>query len=324
MNNKTLIFAALFALLSAAFALSVISSRKPRQHIETEELLFSKTYDQALNVNKILITDSASEKTLLLNGKYWRIPQADNYYAGLLISNALLYSINTAKIETIIHNITPDMQLERPRPGVDIPGGNGTEIRTYDKQGRLIDDVIIGSAKNGLQYAKRPESDYAMMVSGGFDLPRKLYDWLQQPLLQITQEGIETIILQSDIGQQMAFKPQESDSFYNVRREKTDLSPLLTPFTNLKLIDVVDYEVSEFKNADPDRVIAIFMFSGLIYGIELYRKDTEFWIRINLSSNTLPTKLASDYIKDSSFLYHGWIFKIHPEAGARLLNYNIR
>ena len=59
MNNKTLIFAALFALLSAIFALSVIDSRQPRQYVETEALLFSKTYEQALNVNKILITDSA-------------------------------------------------------------------------------------------------------------------------------------------------------------------------------------------------------------------------------------------------------------------------
>lgn len=324
MNNKTLIFAALFALLSAIFALSVIDSRQPRQYVETEALLFSKTYDQALNVNKILITDSASEKTLLLDGKYWRIPQADNYYAGLVISNALLYSINSAKTETVIHNITPDMQLEQPRPGVDTPGGNGTEIKTYDRQGRLIDDVIIGSSKNGLQYARRAGSDYAMMVSGGFDLPRKTHDWLQQPLLQIAQNDIETIILQSETGQQMAFKPQEGDSFYNVRREKTDLSPLLNPFADLKLIEVADYEVSEFKNADPDRVVALFMFSGLIYGIELYQKDDEFWIRINLSSNTLPTKLASDYIKDSSFLYQGWIFKIRPEIGARLLNYNIR
>lgn len=323
MNAKTFVWAGITVFFCVALTLFIVNKYQPNQQMETEELLFAKSYDHAMNINKIIITDSSSEKTLLLDGKYWRIPQADNYYAGVLITNALLYSINTAKTETIVHNITPEMQVETPQVGVNKPGSNGTKISTYDKENNLIESIIIGSSKNNLQYAKRIGKNYAMMISGNFDLPKNLMSWLQQPLLQISPDAIETLILQSETGQQMAFRVQEGEPFQNVNRKPTNITDLLKPLSNLKIAGVTDYEVSGFKYTDPKRVISLFMFSGMIYTIEIYEKNNEYWTRINLSSTTLPTKLASDYIKNNSFLYRGWIFKINPNVGALLSEYNI-
>lgn len=321
MNKKALIIALIIAVLSAVFAFVVLL--KHNSEYKSSEIgtrLFDKTYNQALDINKIIIKNNNYQATLTLKDDYWQVEESDDYYGGLIIINSLLLSMNNATIEAVDNKITPEMNLAFPE-NKDTKN-SGYLLETYNKDTK-VDSVIIGNYKNGLQYARRTNGKISFLVSGDFNLPQKLYSWLQQPLLQIMPESIETVILQSEKAQQLAFRFDGNSPFYNSQQQEVDLRNLLEELIAFTFIGVENYDASELKNDNPQRVIILFLESGLIYGIEVYENNGEYWMRVNLSTNSLPTKSASDYIKDNSFIFTGWIFKLSPEVGDFLLKYNI-
>lgn len=323
MNKKTLIFSLLIAILSVIFAWFVISNQ---QHSDIGQnqignMLFENTVKEGLLINKIIIKTTKMQVTLQLEDKFWHVKEADNYYASLISINTFLKAVNEAKIQTVIQNTdTKEMHLAEPVKK-DTPNA-GISIQTY-KDNRIVDNIIIGSRQNNFYTARFADSKQPLLVSGNFDLPDKLFYWLQQPLMMLDAKNVETVITQSETGQQLAFRPEMTSPFYNVRQEPTNIDGLLDQFTMLTFTTVKAAENTPLKDVAPNKTIVIFLESGLIYGVEVYENEGAYWVKINLSTNTLPTKYASDYIKDSSFLYQNWFFKISPQVGKHLIKYTI-
>lgn len=323
MNKKALIIALIITVLASIFAFTALKkSSNEFKSSEIGSLFFEKTYTQAMDINKIIIKNNNYQATMILKDDYWHITEADDYFGGLIIINSLLLSMNNSVIEAIDYKITPEMNLNFPE-NKETPN-SGYLIETFNKNNAKVDSVIIGSHKNDFQYARRVESDIPVLISGNFELPQKLYSWLQQPLFQIRSDSVETVILQSEKNKQLAFRVEENGPFYNSQEKITNVKDFLEEFAKFTFIDVKNYETSSLKNDNPQRVAVIFLDSGLIYGIELYENQGNYWVRTNLSSNSLPTQAASDYIKDNTFLFKNWIFKISPELGEFILNYNIQ
>lgn len=323
MNKKALIFGLLLALLSAFGAYWTIRE----QNVETDNssvgsLFFEETAKDGLSINKIIVKMPQMQATLYLDGKFWRIKEADDYYAGLITINGLFNAINEAKILSVVkQKITSDMQLAYPE-NKETPAA-GISIQTFNKNGVKVDDVIIGANQDGHYYARYANSDTPMLISGNFALPDRLHYWLQQPLMMLSEKSVETVIMQSETGQQLAFRQDATSPFYNLQQQETNISAFLEQFSSLGFVSVKASENTPLADELPKKAIVIFLESGLIYGVEVYENEDSYWVRINLSTTSLPTKLASDYIKNSSFLYKNWFFKIDSSIGKFLVQYII-
>lgn len=321
MNKKALIVSLLIACLSALFAGYVLMQQN-QNHSQTQigNILFENTVKEGLNINKIVIKSPKMQATLQLEGKFWQVKEADNYFASLLTVNTLFKTLNEAKIQALLSKNPAELNLALPEQK-ETPNA-GISITTYNGQ-KMVDNIIIGQRQNDFYAARYADSKQPFLVSGNFDLPDKLYYWLQQPLMMIAAKNVETVITQSETGQQLAFRKEMSTPFYNVQQQPTNIDALLEQFALLTFTSVKTSENTPLKDISPNKTIVIFLESGLIYGIEVYEIEGNYWVKINLSTTTLPTKHASDYIKDSSFLYQNWFFKINRDVGKLLVKYSI-
>lgn len=324
MNKRALLFSLYLAVISVSLVFWTIREQNvAANNGAIGDLFFEETAKDGLNINKIVVKTPKIQVTLYLEDKFWHVKEADGYYAGLIITNSLFKSINEAKIQSVIRQeITPEMQLAYPENN-DTPAA-GTSIQIFNDKGIKVDDVIIGAEQNGYRYARYADSTNPVLIGGNFILPEKLSHWLQQPLMMLSEQSVETVITQSETGQQLAFREDITSPFYDINRKEINISAFLEQFASLDFTSVKASENTPLKDALPKKAVVIFMESGLIYGIEVYEYENSYWVRINLSTTSLPTKLASDYIKDSSFLYKNWFFKIDGSIGKFLVQYMIR
>lgn len=323
MNKKALLFSLFLAVFSASLVFwSICEQNADTDQSNLGSLFFEETAKDGLNVNKIIVKMPQQQVTLSLEGKFWRVKEADGYFAGLVVTNGLFNALNEAKIHSVIQKeITPEMQLAYPE-SKETPDA-GISIQIFNKTGAKIDDVIIGAETDGYHYARHANSSTPVLISGNFNLPQRLDYWLQQPLITLSEHSVETVITQSETEQQLAFRPEPTLPFHDINRKEINISAFLEQFVSLNFTSVKTADNTPLKDELPKKAIVLFMESGLIYGIEVYEYDDSYWVRINLSTTSLPTKLASDYIKDSSFLYKDWFFKIDNSIGRFLVQYMI-
>ena len=319
MNKKTFLICFFITILAVGMAFFVISQKNlTTQETPLGNFVFEKTNQEGTEINKIIFKQPKLQISLYYENKFWHVKEADGYFADLVTVNKLFQDINTAKIEGMATDISP---LEA---GLDLSDKQGgVEIQTYNRQGKLLDSVIIGRSKNSFLYAKFSNEPQIYLISGDFELPDKLRYWLQQPLISLSPENVESVILQNKTGQQIAYRLSPRSEFYDLRQRPINLIPLLDKFVLLTFSDVKQLQNTPLGSLKPDKIIALFPYSGLIYGIEIYQIDEDFWIKVDLSITKLPTKFASDYIKDSLFLYQNWGFKIDKNLGQYLLKYKI-
>lgn len=280
--------------------------------------LFEKTNKQGTNINKIVIKFPKLQISLYYQDKFWRVKEADGYYADLMTVNQLFQDINQAKIEALPVDITAKE--------AEVSSGNdakGIQIKTYNEKGKLLDFITIGKKKNEFRYASEYGKKQIYLISGNFDLPDRLYYWLQQPIVSILPDNIEKFIIQSSTGQQLAYRLSPKTPFFNLRQKEVNVIPLLDKFVYFSYKNVKQIKNTPLDSLKPDRIIVLFPYSGLIYGFEIFKIEGEYWVKIDLSITKLPTRAASDYIKDSQFLYQGWAFKIDKNLGEYLINYKI-
>lgn len=323
MNKKTLIIAIGLTLLSMGLAFFLITAQENNVvKNPIGNFLFEKTNKEGINVTKIVVKAPELQVSLYYENKFWHIKEADGYFADLVTINKLFQDISNAKIEAVDESVLASkVQLEIPTEQEN--DNAGFEIQTYNEKNQLLDSVIIGKKKNNFRYAKTKSGKQIYLISGDFELPKKMYYWLQQPLISIMPENIESLIIQTDTGQQLAYRIGRNSSFFNLKQQKTNPLPLLERFVLFNFIDVKKIQNTPLNNGTADKIIVLFPYSGLIYGIEIFKIDADFWVKIDLSITKLPTKVASDYIKDSQMLYNGWAFKINQNLGQYLMDYKI-
>lgn len=319
MSKRILIISLLITCISVAAAYLLLQS----QNVYMEEnpvgnFLFEETNKQGTDITKIVVKTSDLQVSLYYENKFWHIQEADGYYADLITINKLFQDINQTKIEALSMNVTAkEAGVEQGR------NASGTQIQTYNQKGELLDSIIIGKKKNNFWYASRSGSEQIYLISGNFDLPDSMNYWLQQPLISLLPENVESLLIQSSTGQQLAYRLAEKSQFLNLKQQPVNVIPLLDKFVLFTYKDVKKIQNTPLDSLKPQKIIILFPYSGLIYGIEVFQIEGEYWIKVDLSITKLPTKLASDYIKDSLFLYEGWAFKVDKKLGKYLNEFKI-
>ena len=313
MNKKSIIYLILTTIFFVFLGLYLQKEQSQTyQQTQTGRFLFEKTNQKGTQIGKIIVKSQNMQVTLSVQNKFWRVKEADDYFADILSVNMLIHGINTSKIAMVYDKEPPQ------------DSKNEFEISTYDTKNQLLDSIVIGKKINNYYYAQEKSTKKSYMVSGTFALSNQLRHWLQQPLLSLLEKNIQTVILVSKTGQQLAFKPEGMQNFYNTYQQKTNIVSFLDKFVNFTYLNVKNISNTPLKDVEKNRTIIIYTDTGIIYKIALYKIEDDYWIEPEMQISKLPLKAGYSYYKDSKILYNGWAFKIDQQLGSFLNTYNIR
>lgn len=315
MNIKFLKSGFLLLMVSALFAVGVIyatSNQNSRQYIGN--LVFAKSSSQIANIGEIILKPPSDTITLSVEDNLWRVKEANNYYANYTFIKELFDEISNS---SFYRKQNPLSEAKLTKYDLD---AKGFQINVFDKNGQLLNSVLIGKkTANGLyHFAKIKDNSDVFLITGKYSLPQKTFSWLEQPLLAIADNSVLAITLDNQ-----GFERSDITTPFHISGTNTDanIKGLLRQFEYLPAISAISAHNFNALGYQEQKNITITTFDGLIITIKLYGNGQEYWINISLSSTTLPTTKISDYIKDNAFLYDNWYFEISPQVGKLLFNY---
>ncbi len=312
MNKKSVIILAILTLLSVALNNYVLKTQRlPYTQSQVGRYLFEKTNISGNKIGKIVVKSQKLQITLFMQDKFWRVKEADNYFADILSTNQLINNINNSKIAMVS---TENMQAKE----TDI------EIITYDVNDKILDDIIVGQKQNNYYLVKEKNSQSIFLVTGDFTLSTKLSNWLQQPLFSLMKKNIKSIILQSNTGQQIVFQPDNEREFYTPQQKMVDIENLVEVFADFRYLNVKKEENTPTKDTKAEKIIVLYTDTGIIYKIDVFNIEDNYWIKPQMEISKLPLTAGYNYYQDSKMLYNGWIFKIDSDLGKFLSEYIIK
>ena len=200
---------------------------------------------------------------------------------------------------------------------------NSLIIETKDNKGNIIDRAIIApkSHKNKHHYATLNDNGFLYLISGNFDINSNVIDWIQSPILQINEQNIKSIT-SDNFGVYRNFNDEDFVSI-DTKNSAPYISSLINHLWFLSAIDVkhsVNFNLKEYKKG---KSFEISLFNGIIYKLNLYTKDNEYWLNIRLNRDKLMKKSSIEWINENRALFDGWYFRISNEKGLLFSNFSI-
>ncbi len=266
---------------------------------------FQNTHNQA-NLETIIL-DFGENRTVTITRRegLWRIKEADDYFASSLMVNLLFKFIT----DTVIYRadmVSNDQFLQYLKDGV--------KVTSIDNQGNILDSAVITPRKeSGYLYASLKDSPYLYQLTGDFKLSPILLDWVQMPILSIDYEAIKHI----DTDNFQIYRRFSGDELKSTATKEAVLH-IRRLTNNLYLLYAQEIKhISSLNNADFKRIkhYDITLLNGMIYGIDIYKKQDDYWLNIRLDNALISTEEASLILKERQILYDGWFFKIDRNKG---------
>ncbi|MBO5038495.1 MAG: hypothetical protein J6C85_03455 [Alphaproteobacteria bacterium] len=304
-------------LLCLALPFSIVGLYKNNQHALTlsrGNYFFEKTRNTA-DISSIVLNFNGKDTVSLVKKEgIWRVKEADDYYASLTKTNALLKLI----YNTFIHRIDELHDEDNKKFGSET-----IQITSYNEAGDILDLAIIAAKdlNNKYHYAKLNQNDFLYQLDGDFSLSAVLTDWLQMPILQIAYNQIKRITTDNfDVYRR--FKDEELKEVQS-GREVSQMRRFANYLWYLNAIEVrhaIHFKKQDFKLK---KSIKLTTLDGIIYRINLFSNDRDYWLNIELDRERLLADDALFIINENKMLYDGWFFKINPETGEGISTFSL-
>lgn len=319
MNLRQIKLASLIAGLSILSAvISLIFVNQADKSLATGHLYISEKIFK--DVSEIQISGPSVKVTFIPEEHLWRIKEADYYYADFNLMHNILNSLKSARIINKQPLTTTRMTELGFKTGAN--SQENTFIQIKDKKGREIEHIIFGSHSSDKEatFLKRPTEDAIYTVNKYINFPETLSSWLQQPLVSIEERNIQ----QFSLNQIQYSRKDKSQAFTTSSPNKLSavkITQILQKFKYLSYEEVVSAQNFDDTLYPHRAEIVLTDFSGLVRHLEILTDNSTYWLRQTFSTTPLPTRETNDYIKNNSFLYDGWYFKVSPQEGKRLYTY---
>ena len=294
-------------LLSGLFAGSAVwTGLRSENEKNAGRLVFANAIQKFHELALINIETPSLKVSLALEDSLWRVREEDNYFADYALINRLFDNIRSAAYTGKTKEIT------------DSENGLTTRIILSRKDGNLLNDVAFVS-QNGEYYIKSNDNK-ASFISAGFQLPTTLASWVKQPVLAVEPGRILSVA----VGDGEAVRPETGLPFSVKTAEGTKEIRLDGLFNSLryvpaeKVLSVQNFDETRYSE---NKTLTLTTYDGLITGLNIFKNEENYFLKITLSATNLPTTETSDYIKNNAFLYDGWYFQISPVIGSKLFNF---
>ena len=159
---------------------------------------FKNTKNNIAKLSAIKInTAQSGEINMYLKDGAWYMKEAKDYFINPQALANFFNMINNSLVITKQKNFSknfPSNNLLTEEESKNFVG-MGTEIKTYDDNGNLLDDVIIGrpTGKSGHFFARQMKTAHQQIISGAEKFSGSAVDWLPLPLLQIEQKLVKMV-----------------------------------------------------------------------------------------------------------------------------------
>lgn len=309
---KAALFLAFFTLLLLGF--SIYQYGKSHYAMSRGNYFFDNSRDNLKLYTIILDFGDGQKITMNQHNGFWRIKEADDYYASSAQAGALLKFIS----DTVVYRadkMNNDDKLKYFK--------NNIKIICQDNNGNILDIAEIAPKKgnNKYHYALLNNNSFLYQLKGNFSLSPVLIDWIQMPILQLNDGDIKRI----DADNFAVFRRFSDEPFKSVENNETamHIGQLLNNIRLLnaeKIKHITHFTPSQFQKT---KHYNITLFNGIVYELELYRKDNEYWLHINLNHELLSSVATVQTVKERQILYDGWFFKINADKGYIISNFTL-
>ena len=295
-------------LLTVSLVCLHFSERNIRQSLRGD-LLFADIEGNVPLYDQIEISEGDKKITLQKDENFWRVLEADNYYAHFGKMQTLQDSIASAKVGT---KIKPTTQVSA-----------WTTVTLFER-GKKVGAAEIGNAANPEKhYIRYPGQDNIYLSSWQAQLPLSRNSWTLQPLLSIKQ--VETKKIETE--NRTISRREEGAAFYNNQTHlpytRLDSSRLFMVLADLRYEQVLSSQEFDEQRYTSIRHLSLTSFEGLITTMSIHTDFEKYWLKVELSATSLPSKETNEYIAKNKILYDDWWFELSPEAGKVLYSFNL-
>lgn len=275
---------------------------------------FEKTRDSSTVASFRLLFPDNTMITLEKKEKFWRIKEADGYYVDFAKINSFMKLIFQTTVYRADYIDSDKLSLLMK---------DALSITVKDTQGQILDTVFIApkNEHNKFHYATTDKKTFLYQINGSFDLSPFFADWIQSPLLAIPYNEIKFI----NTNEFYAYRRYPSDDL-KLEKSAKNLPQLQNLTDTLWYLSAIDVKHAvHFKSADyPNRKkYEITTFNGLIYELNLFYNDNEYWVSIMPRAASLLSNQAQKFLEENLILYDGWFFRLTPNIGETLANFSI-
>lgn len=287
------------------------------------KLVFAKSYDAGIKVNRVVITDYQNTVELRQNDGYWRLPEYHGYYANFNLIKSFFDTLNDS---TYLQPVSKEAAKIKELSLLNPQNNNissGILVQTY-ADNELLDAIIVGmkDPDMGFFIARRADSDNIWLIGGNYDIPCSAKLWLPKSVLDIPAQAVEMLGVDGNL----ISRRSPTEDFQDRLGLAIPTGWLLQTISSLNITDVITERMfnSQFPKAKISKIYDINTFYGLRFELDFYKTSTDdVWVNIKLSSDTVALRSVNDYINDNAFLYEGWYFKIAPHQKEFLMNYKL-
>ena len=273
-------------------------------------LVFAHGEDVISQASTIRLKFPSNNVTLYKDKGYWRVLEANNYYADTKAVNLLHQEIKTAS-----------RGAKTDKPIEDVLWA---ELSLSDKQDKLLETVQISDSPSTQEHYVRYSDDGDIYTSSWkIKLPPMPNAWTYQPLLTLNGVDINSIQKEDKIISRQEEGAVFYDSATNLPYQNNEYLKVFTCLSNLNYDSVLssqEFDVEKYRNI---RTFNLTTFDGLKMTFDVYTDYNQYWLQIGLGTTSLPRQEVDSYVATHRFLYDGWWFGLPEEVGRILFSFTL-
>ena len=311
MNKKYYAILFLFLLIVAVASIGAFAYREYCESaIMRGQYTFMNTRNNIKGLHKIAIhTPQFGEINLYRKEGEWYFKEANNYFINSKMLACFYNMINKSMILTV--NNATEKQLQNN----ELTNKTGTVVKTFDIEGKLLDEIIIGKHLENEQmtFARRGAKKYIYTISEVGCFSGNADSWLPYPLLNIDDNLIKDIVIN---GESAGNSRLLSNKKYQKELEKIMKTLQFVDYLGITYKDELQQNYPQIKPTKLEIVIV----GGLIYMLDVYKIEDTYWMTVTLHTEKVARKLVAKFAKDNQKYFIDWLFHLNSAQGEVLYN----
>lgn|SRR5574344_391246 len=317
MNKKYLISVVVFVIISICSLLASLWYVNEQRDLNMRgKYTFSQTRENIQNLANIKITSpNNGEINIYHSNGVWRFKEAGDYFISSdmlaqffnMINNSVIISVNKGNADEYEKKSLVSYHSKDNAENI-----KGVEVETFDENGKLLDDVIVGAydGDEKLRFAKSNNSSAIWSISEVNGFSGDAAGWIPSPLLKIDEMVIDDIVI---------------DGKYINRELLDEILPHSAKLRNILkalryvnyngIIKKTDFEAENAKLAPKANQIKIITNVGLVYVFNVYYVNEVYWLSIELAHTKIPYKEVPEFVAQNQKYFADWLFILDNEQG---------
>jgi len=313
------VFSGLLILSIAVFCSFRYAQDEDNRNVRGQHV-FAQTRENMGTLQQIHISapQSGIKFTVYLSDdNIWRIKELSDYFASpsmlaefyAMVNNSLIMKVSEGN-EKLFSAYSLFAQSEKyPSESV------GTVVETYDKEGNLLDKVVIGRAEENSEYyfARKEESSFIYSINKVNGFSGEPGAWLPFPLLEIHRSIITSV---ERNGVRLNDDVLEAGYLQSAKVKEF-----------LRTLSFIGYQNIVTKKKFAERLkeaelhsLSVETVVGLVYVLDVYKIDDKYWLGVTLKSTRVSKKEVPGFISENQKYFENWLFQLSDDDGKVLYN----